>query len=82
MIETVKLIIDHNIKAIFTESTTNPERMEELQEAVKAKGGQVEVVAGEGKELFSDSLAPGGEEGDTFIDMHKHNVTLVVKYLK
>ncbi|HEM3517693.1 TPA: zinc ABC transporter substrate-binding protein [Streptococcus suis] len=82
MIETVNLIIDHNIKAIFTESTTNPERMEKLQEAVKAKGGQVEVVTGEGKELFSDSLAPEGEEGDTFIDMYKHNVTLMVKYLK
>ncbi len=63
MIETVNLIIDHNIKAIFTESTTNPERMKKLQEAVKAKGGQVEVVTGEGKELFSDSLAPEGEEG-------------------
>ncbi|ABP93247.1 High-affinity zinc uptake system protein znuA precursor [Streptococcus suis 98HAH33] len=82
MIETVNLIIDHNIKAIFTESTTNPERMKKLQEAVKAKGGQVEVVTGEGKELFSDSLAPEGEEGDTFIDMYKHNVKLMVKYLK
>lgn len=82
MIETVNLIIDHDIKAIFTESTTNPERMEKLQEAVKAKGGQVEVVTGEGKELFSDSLAPEGQEGDTFIDMYKHNVGLIVSYLK
>lgn len=82
MIETVNLIIDHDIKAIFTESTTNPERMEKLQEAVKAKGGQVEVVTGEGKELFSDSLAPEGQEGDTFVDMYKHNVGLIVSYLK
>ncbi|MFX3712223.1 metal transporter, partial [Streptococcus suis] len=48
----------------------------------KAKGGQVEVVTGEGKELFSDYLAPEGEEGDTFIDMYKHNVKLMVKYMK
>ncbi|MDQ8759117.1 metal ABC transporter solute-binding protein, Zn/Mn family [Streptococcus ruminantium] len=82
MIETVNLIIKHKIKAIFTESTTNPERMKKLQEAVKAKGGQVEVVSGEGKELFSDSLAPEGEAGDTFIDMYKHNIKLIVEHLK
>lgn len=82
MIETVNLIIDHKIKAIFTESTTNPERMKKLQEAVKAKGGEVAVVTGEGKELFSDSLAPEGEVGSTFIDMYKHNVQLMVDHLK
>lgn len=82
MIETVNLIIEHNIKAIFTESTTNPERMKKLQEAVAAKGGSVEVVAGHGKELFSDSLAPEGEEGETYIDMYKHNTELMVSYLK
>ncbi|MGT2828413.1 metal ABC transporter solute-binding protein, Zn/Mn family [Streptococcus hillyeri] len=82
MIKTVDLIIDHNIKAIFTESTTNPERMKKLQEAVKAKGGSVEVVTGEHKELFSDSLAPAGEKGDTYVDMYKHNIKLIVDYLK
>lgn len=82
MIETVNLIIKHKIKAIFTESTTNPERMKKLQEAVKAKGGHVDVVTGEGKELFSDSLAPEGETGDTFIDMYKHNIKLIVDHLK
>ncbi|MFC3928262.1 metal ABC transporter solute-binding protein, Zn/Mn family [Streptococcus caprae] len=82
MMKTVDLIIEHKIKAIFTESTTNPERMEKLKEAVAAKGGSVEVVTGEGKELFSDSLAPEGEDGDTYIDMYKHNVNLMVEYLK
>lgn len=81
MIETVNLIVEHNIKAIFTESTTSPERMEKIKEAVEAKGGEVEVVTGEGKELYSDSLAPQGEEGDTFIDMYQHNVRLMVDYL-
>lgn len=82
MIETVNLIIKHKIKAIFTESTTNPERMEKLKEAIAAKGGKVEVVTGKGKELFSDSLAPEGEDGDTYIDMYKHNVNLIVSSLK
>lgn len=82
IIETANLIIEHKIKAIFAESTTSPERMKKLQEAVKAKGFDVEVVSGEGKELFSDSLAPKGEKGDNFIDMYKHNIELIVKHLK
>lgn len=82
MIKTVDLIIDHKIRAIFTESTTNPDRMKKLQEAVKAKGGQVSVVTGHGKELFSDSLAPEGEDGDSYVDMYKHNIKLIVEHLK
>lgn len=82
MIETVNLIVEKQIPAIFTESTTNPERMKKLQEAVAAKGGQVELVSGHGKELFSDSLAPAGEEGETYVDMYRHNITLIVNYLK
>ena len=57
-------------------------RMEKLKEAVKAKGFDVRVVSGEGKELFSDSLAPVGQAGDTYIDMYKHNVNLIVENLK
>lgn len=82
MIETVDLIIEKKVKAIFAESTTSPERMEKLKAAVEAKGGKVTVVHGENEELFSDSLAPTGEKGDTFIEMYKHNVNLMVKYLK
>ncbi|NEW63104.1 metal transporter [Granulicatella sp. zg-ZJ] len=82
MIDTVDFIIKHNIKAIFSESTTNPERMEKLKEAVKARGGDVKVVTGEGQELFSDSLAPQGEDGDTYIDMYRHNTKLIVDNLK
>lgn len=82
MSKTVDFIVEHQVKAIFAESTTDPKRMESLQEAVKAKGFEVKVVHGEGKELFSDSLAPEGEPGDTFIDMYKHNVDLIVENLK
>lgn len=82
MIETVNLIVEHQIPAIFTESTTNPERMKKLQEAVAAKGGQVELVTGHGKELFSDSLASEGEDGEIYIEMYRHNITLIVNYLK
>lgn len=82
MIETVDLIIEKKVKAIFAESTTSPERMEKLKASVEAKGGKVTVVHGENEELLSDSLAPEGEKGDTFIEMYKHNIELMVKYLK
>ncbi|MGX7348906.1 metal ABC transporter solute-binding protein, Zn/Mn family [Dolosicoccus paucivorans] len=79
---TVNFIVDHQVKAIFAESTTDPARMEKLKEACKAKGFDVQVVSGEEKELFSDSLAPEGQAGDTFISMVKHNVDLITQYLK
>ena len=82
MAETADFIVSHKIKAIFAESTTDPARMEKLRESCKAKGWEVSVVRGEGKELFSDSLAPKGQDGDNYIDMVKHNVDLIVSNLE
>lgn len=78
----VKTIVEHKIKAIFAESTTDPARMKKIQEACAAKGFKVKVVSGEGQELFSDSLAPKGEPGDTYIDMYRHNIKLIVENMK
>lgn len=80
--ETVDFIVKNKVKAIFAESTTDPARMKKLQEAVEKKGFKVDIVSGEGKELFSDSLAEAGKDGDTFISMYKHNVKLIVDNLK
>lgn len=80
--KTVDFIVEHKIKAIFAESTTNPEKMEKLKENCKMKGFDVKVVSGEGNELFSDSLAPEGKDGDTYITMYKHNIDLIVNNLK
>ncbi len=80
--KTADLIVKNKIKAIFSESTTNPERMKKLQEIVKSKGFETKVVSGEGKELFSDSLAPKGKIGSTFIDMYQHNINLIYNNLK
>lgn len=80
--KTVDFIVEHKIKAVFAESTTDPARMEKLKEACSKKGHEVKVVQGEGNELFSDSLAPEGEDGDTYIDMYKHNIKLIVENLK
>ena len=79
--KTAEFIVKNKIKAIFTESTTNPEKMKKLQEICKAKGFEVKVVSGEGQELYSDSLADKGE-GHTYIDMYRQNVDLIVNNLK
>ncbi len=80
--DTVNFIVSHGVKAIFAESTTDPARMEKLKEACRAKGFYVEVVRGEGNELFSDSLAPEGEDGDSYIAMYRHNIRLITEHLK
>ena len=74
--------MSHRVKAVFAESTTNPERMKKLQEICKAKGFDVAIVSGEGNELFSDSLAPAGQKGDNYFDMYRSNVDLIVNHLK
>ncbi len=82
MAETADFIVAHKIKAIFAESTTDPARMEKLKESCAARGFAVEVVSGGNAELYSDSLAQKGEEGDTYITMVEHNVKLIAEHLK
>lgn len=80
--DTANFIVEHKIKAIFAESTTDPARMEKLKESCAAKGFDVTVVHGDGKELFSDSLAPEGQDGDTYITMYRHNMQLISEHLQ
>ncbi len=82
VLETVDLIVKNKVKAIFTESTTDPKRMDKLRQDCKSKGFEVKVVTGEDNELFSDSLAPEGHPGDNYIDMYRHNIDLIVNNLK
>lgn len=79
--KTADKIVENDIKAIFIETTTNPDRMKRLQEVVKSQGGEVELVS-DGNELLSDSLAPEGESGDTFLAMYRHNIDIIVDHLK
>ena len=79
---TADMIVENNINAIFVETTTNPDRMTRLQEVVESDGGEVEVVGLDDEALFSDSLAPVGEEGDTYIDMFRHNIDTISDHLQ
>lgn len=81
IIQTVNFIIDQQVPAVFLDSTSNPQVMEKLQEGVQQLGGQVTVIAGETQILYSDSLAPKGQANDNYIDMYKHNISLIVEHL-
>lgn len=80
--QTADLIVENDINAIFVETTTNPDRMQRLQEVVESEGGEVEVVSGGDDVLLSDSLAPEGETGDTYITMFRHNIDVIADHLQ
>lgn len=71
-------LIEHNIGAIFVETSVNDRNIRAVQEGVRAKGHEVEI----GGELFSDAMgSPGTPEG-TYIGMVRHNVDTIVDALK
>lgn len=71
-------IIEHDIKAVFIESSVPVRTVEALQAAVKAKNHQVEI----GGTLYSDALGnPGTIEG-TYVGMYQYNMKTIVNALK
>lgn len=71
-------IIEKNIKAVFVESSVPKKNIEALQEAVKAKGFDLEI----GGELYSDSLGTKGTDAETYIGTVKSNIDTIVDALK
>ncbi len=70
-------ITAYKIPAIFIESSVPPKNVEALQDAVLARGFNVEI----GGELFSDSLGDPGSEAGTYLGTVKHNVDTIVDAL-
>ncbi len=73
-----KFIEEHEVKAIFVESSVPKRTVEALQEAVKAKDKEVVI----GGTLYSDALGSAGTEEGTYIGMYTHNVKTIVDSLK
>ncbi|GKX29883.1 manganese transporter [Vallitalea longa] len=76
--ELADFIVEHEIGAIFIESSVPKKNVEALQEAVEARDFQVEI----GGELFSDSLGSEGTEAETYIGTVKSNVNTIIDALK
>ncbi|HHX59860.1 MAG TPA: zinc ABC transporter solute-binding protein [Epulopiscium sp.] len=73
-----EFIVDKQIKAIFVESSVPRKNIEALQEAVKAKGFDVEI----GGELYSDSTGGVGTPAESYIGTVKENIDTIADALK
>lgn len=71
-------IVEHQIKAIFIESSVPTRTIESLQEAVQQRGWNVEI----GGELFSDSLGDESQNAETYLKMYQHNIDTITDALK
>ncbi len=70
-------IVEHEIRAIFVESSVPVRNVEALQAAVKDRGFEVII----GGQLFSDAMGnPGTPEG-AYAGMVRHNIDTIVKAL-
>lgn len=71
-------IIEHDIKAIFIESSMPRRTVEALQAAVRAKNHEVKI----GGTIFSDALGSEGTPEGTYTGMFRYNVTTLVEALR
>lgn len=71
-------IIEHNVKAIFVESSVPKRTIAALQAAVKAKGHDVII----GGTLYSDALGNSTTPEGTYIGMYTYNVKTIINALK
>ena len=75
--ETIDLIEQYQVPAIFVESTINPNSIEAVLEGAKEKGLEVEI----GGELYSDAMGEYGTEEGTYIGMYRYNVDTIYEAL-
>ncbi|UQZ36675.1 manganese transporter [Paenibacillus sp. PK3_47] len=71
--DTISLLTQYNIPAVFVESSINPKSIEAVIEGAKSKGLEVKV----GGELFSDAMGEAGTPEGTYLGMYKHNVETI-----
>ncbi|WP_249871490.1 metal ABC transporter solute-binding protein, Zn/Mn family [Oceanobacillus saliphilus] len=75
--ETIEIIKEYQVPAIFVESSINESSIRAVIEGAKSNGLAVEL----GGELFSDAMGePGSEEG-TYIGMYRHNINTIYEAL-
>ena len=72
--ELARFIAEHEIPAIFVESSVPPRTVEAVQAAVRAQGFDVQI----GGELFSDAMGDPDTAEGTYNGMVRHNVDTIV----
>lgn len=72
-----EFIVEHQIPAIFVESSVPKRTVEAVQAAVRSRGFEVQI----GGELFSDAPGTAGTPEGTYTGMVKHNIDTIVTAL-
>ncbi len=76
--ELAAFIVERRIPAVFVESSVSPRMVRALQEAVRARGYDVQI----GGSLFSDAMGDPGTPEGTYIGMVRHNIDTIAQALK
>ncbi|MEO3944126.1 zinc ABC transporter substrate-binding protein [Gorillibacterium sp. CAU 1737] len=71
--DTVKLLMEHKVPAVFVESSINPASIQAVIEGAKKQGLDVK----QGGELFSDAMGAAGTSEGTYQGMYSHNVETI-----
>ncbi|WP_440898103.1 metal ABC transporter solute-binding protein, Zn/Mn family [Amphibacillus sp. Q70] len=75
--ETIDIIKEHQVPAIFVESSINPDSIEAVIAGAKDEGVDIEL----GGELYSDAMGEAGTEEGTYIGMYRYNVDTIYEAL-
>jgi len=75
--DTITLLIEHQVPAVFIESSINPNSINAVIEGAKKNGLDVQL----GGELFSDAMGAEGTLEGTYIGMYTHNVDTISEAL-
>ncbi|MCU9612910.1 zinc ABC transporter substrate-binding protein [Caldibacillus lycopersici] len=76
--ETIELIKQYKVPAVFIESSINKETIQAVMEGAKSEGLNIEL----GGELYSDAMGEAGTEVGTYIGMYRHNINTIYEALR
>lgn len=75
--DTIALLKEHRVPAVFIESSINPNSIQAVIEGAKKNGIEVQL----GGELYSDAMGAEGTEEGTYLGMYAYNVATITKGL-
>ncbi|MCM3760576.1 zinc ABC transporter substrate-binding protein [Alkalihalobacillus oceani] len=75
--ETIALVKEHQIPAIFIETSISDRTIQAVIEGAASEGVELEL----GGELYSDAMGEAGTEEGTYIGMYRHNVETIYQAL-
>lgn len=71
--DTIDLLLQHQVPAVFVESSINPDTIHAVIEGAKKMGLNVQL----GGQLYSDAMGDADTPEGTYIGMYRHNVDTI-----